>query len=104
VDAQVRQGRDYAVCVDGNSFVGRDGLPVGTPVVPGAEDGYFSAEDYRILKESRGDGSEETRSLVRTRDGVIVIRRQETPNGPRYQVMDHRARRHDGTVIIVPQQ
>jgi hypothetical protein len=78
--------------------------PVGTPVVPGAEDGYFSAEDYRILKESRGDGSEETRSLVRTRDGVIVIRRQETPNGPRYQVMDHRARRHDGTVIIVPQQ
>lgn len=80
---------------------GQNGVP--DPVVPGAEDGFFSAEDYRLLKESRGQESGETRSLVRTRDGAILIRKQETPNGPRYQVHDTRPGRRNGGVIVVPQ-
>jgi hypothetical protein len=81
----------------------QNGVPVQGYVVPGAEDGFFSAEDYRLLKESREQENEETRSLVRTRDGVIVIRKQETPNGPRYQVQDTRPGRRNGQVIVVPQ-
>ena len=86
---------------------GQSGMKAGQPpapgVVPGAEDGYFSAEDYRRLKKSREAESDEVRSLIRTRDGFIVIRRQDTPDGPRYQIIDNRPRRHDGTVIVVPQ-
>lgn len=82
---------------------GQDGVPVQEHVVPGAEDGFFSAEDYRLLKDSRGQENGETRSLVRTRDGVILIRKQETPHGPRYQVQDTRSRRRGGSVIVIPQ-
>lgn len=83
---------------------GRNGrTPPQGHVAPGAEDGFFSAEDYRALKDSRGRDDGETRSLVRTRDGVIIIRKQNTPNGPRYQVQDTRPYRRNGTVIVVPQ-
>jgi hypothetical protein len=78
-------------------------VPVQGHVVPGAEDGFFSAEDYRLLKDSREQESGETRSLVRTRDGAILIRKQETPNGPRYQVHDTRPGRRNDRVIVVPQ-
>lgn len=81
----------------------QNGAPTQGYVVPGAEDGFFSAEDYRMLKESREHGSGETRSLVRTRDGVIVIRKQDTPYGPRYQVLDTRPGRRNDRVIVVPQ-
>lgn len=81
----------------------QNGAPAQGVVVPGAEDGFFSAEDYRILKESREQGSGETRSLVRTRDGAILIRKQETPNGPRYQVHDTRPGYRGDQVIVIPQ-
>lgn len=75
-------------------------------VVPGAEDGYFSAEDYRRLKAGRGDEDGEYRRVIRTPDRIIIIRRQDRPDSEtgesRYQIRDTRTgRTHEG-VIAVP--
>ena len=79
----------------------------GEVMVPGAEDGYFSAEDYRRLKAGRSGGDSEDdgehRRVIRTDHGVIIIRRQDRVDSEtgetRYQVRETRTGRVSGGVM-----
>lgn len=63
--------------------------------------GVFSAEDYRAMKRAREDGEVEERRLIRTRDGVLAIRKRETPNGSQYIIHDMRKEGVQSPQVII---
>lgn len=71
-------------------------------IPPGAEDGYFSAEDYERLKQNYSKTEKESKTLIQTDRGRILIRERKTDEGARQvQILDTRPGKSSG-IIVVP--